>query len=72
MNEAEITQLNAGYQCPPDAGPAWREAFDAGIDMSLIELSLQQSVWERMREHDEALAFAARLRQRAQPIHGKA
>jgi hypothetical protein len=42
-----IEQLNRGYVCPPDAGPAWRAAAVAGIDLSLIELSLAKTPWER-------------------------
>jgi hypothetical protein len=43
-------------------GLAWRAAVAAGLDMSLVELSLQKTPWERLLEHDEALEFADRLR----------
>ena len=62
LDDALIEQLNRGYVCPPDAGPAWREAHRAGHDMSLIELSLALTPWQRMLEHDEVLAFHDELR----------
>jgi hypothetical protein len=43
-------------------GPAWGAAIADGLDMSLVELSLQKTPWERMLEHDEALEFADQLR----------
>lgn len=50
-----IDQLNRGYVCPPDAGPMWRAACDAGVDMSLVEDALQMSPAERLRAHQRAL-----------------
>lgn len=44
-------------------GPAWQAAIDAGLDMSLVELSLSKTPWERMQDHDQALAFAEMLRE---------
>ena len=41
---------------------AWEEAEAEGMDVSLIECNLQKSVWERMLNHDRALAFALELR----------
>lgn len=43
-------------------GPEWRAAVAMGIDMSLVELNLQKTPWERMLAHDEALEFAQELR----------
>lgn len=43
-------------------GPAWRTAVTEGLDMSLVELSLEKTPWERLLEHDEALEFADQLR----------
>ena len=43
-------------------GPAWRASSAAGFDMSLVELSLAKTPWERLLEHDEALEFADELR----------
>jgi hypothetical protein len=50
-----IDLLNRGYACPPDAGPAWRAAHEAGIDMSLIEDALAMSYEERLEDHQMAL-----------------
>jgi hypothetical protein len=50
-----IDQLNRGYVCPPDAGPMWRAACEAGVDMSLIEDALQMSPAERLQAHQRAL-----------------
>jgi hypothetical protein len=50
-----IDRLNRGYICPSDAGPAWREAYEAGIDMGLIENALQMSPQDRLRAHQRAL-----------------
>lgn len=57
--------LNAGYLCPPGAGPAWRQAVTEGVDMSLIERNLARTPWERLHQHDEALRFAQILQQAA-------
>jgi hypothetical protein len=69
MNDADIAQLNAPYQCPPDAGPAWREAFDAGIDMSLIEDTLRLSPMERLRDHQKSLDLVLAI-EAARQTHG--
>jgi hypothetical protein len=55
LDEALIEQLNRGYVCPPDAGPAWRAACDYGFDMSLVEDALKQTPEERLEEHQQAL-----------------
>jgi hypothetical protein len=55
LDEALIEQLNRGYVCPPDAGPAWRAACDYGFDMSLVEDALSQTLEERLEEHQQAL-----------------
>ena len=47
--------LNQGYLCPPDAGPAWRAAHEAGVDMALLEDALRMSPGTRLREHQRAL-----------------
>jgi hypothetical protein len=56
IDEATLAQMNGKYVMPTDAGPAWRAAHAAGIDMSLIEESLQRSPWERLLANDRALA----------------
>jgi hypothetical protein len=54
-DDALIAQLNRGYVCPADAGPAWRAAHEAGVDMSLIDDALQMTPAERLRDHQGAL-----------------
>jgi hypothetical protein len=41
--------------------PEWRAALDAGVDMSLVELSLARTPTERIQDHDRALVFMQRL-----------
>jgi hypothetical protein len=55
LDDALIDQLNRGYVCPPDAGPAWRAACDYGFDMSLVEDTLQSTVEQRLAEHQRSL-----------------
>jgi hypothetical protein len=53
--DALIERLNRGYVCPPDAGPAWRAAWEYGLDMSLLEEALQMTEEERLADHQQAL-----------------
>ncbi len=53
-----VAALNAGYVCPPEAGPAWQKAVAEGMDMSLVERNLVKGPWERLLDHDQALALA--------------
>lgn len=55
MDNALWEQLSRPYECPPDAGPAWRAAFNDGIDMSLIEDTLRLTPAERLRNHQQSL-----------------
>jgi len=55
--EKILEELNRGYVCPTDAGPAWRAAYDAGIDMSLIEHALALTPEQRLAEHQQVLDF---------------
>ena len=55
IDEALIEELNRGYVCPPDAGPAWRAACEYGFDMSLVEDALSKTIEERMEQHQQAL-----------------
>jgi hypothetical protein len=55
LDDALIEQLNRGYICPPDAGPAWRAACEYGFDMSLVEDSLHLTPEQRLEEHQRAL-----------------
>ena len=41
--------------CPPDAGPAWRPACGAGIDMFQLEENLRLPPWERLTKRDQKL-----------------
>jgi len=55
VDEALIEQLNRGYVCPADAGPAWRAACKYGFDMSLVEDALLMAPEQRIEEHQRAL-----------------
>ena len=57
IDAATLAQMNGEYVMPPDAGPNWRAAHAAGIDMSLIEENLKRSPWERLLANDRALAL---------------
>jgi hypothetical protein len=61
IDEATLAQMNGEYVMPPDAGPAWREAFARGIDMSLIEHSLEKSPMERLETHQQFLDFIVEI-----------
>lgn len=37
--------------CPPNAGPAWRAAYEAGCDMEHLEASLKLTPEERLLKH---------------------
>jgi hypothetical protein len=49
--------MNGRYAVPPDAGPAWRAAHEAGLDMSLIEGSLKLTPEQRLAEHQQVIDF---------------
>jgi len=68
LDEATIEQLNRGYVCPPDAGPAWRAACDYGFDMSLVEDALSKTPEERLAELQQALNTLVDLLESA-PLH---
>jgi hypothetical protein len=53
--------MNGAYVMPGDAGPAWRAAYESGIDMSLLEENLSRTPWERLVANDEALALVRAL-----------
>jgi hypothetical protein len=61
-SEALIAELNRGYVCPPDAGPAWRAACEYGFDMSLVEAALKQTPEERLATHQRALDMVLQLK----------
>ena len=53
-------------------GPAWQAAIAEGLDMSLVELSLEKTPWERLLQHDEALEFADKLREAGAKLYEQA
>ena len=57
LDEKLIEELNRGYVCPPDAGPAWRTACEYGFDMSLVEDALSMTPEQRIEQHQTALNF---------------
>ena len=61
IDEETLAQMNGKYVMPPDASPAWRAAYEAGVDMSLIEDNLKLSPWERLLAHDRALGLIRAL-----------
>lgn len=61
IDEETLAQMNGKYVMPPDAGPAWRAAYEAGVDMSLIEDNLKRSPWERLLANDRALGLIRAL-----------
>ena len=69
IDAATLAQMNGEYAMPPDAGPAWRAAHAAGIDMSLIEDSLRLTPEQRLAEHQQVLNFLLEV-QEAGRKHG--
>ncbi len=69
IDEQTLAQMNGEYVMPPDAGPAWRAAHAAGIDMSLIESSLKLTPEQRLAEHQQVLDFLLEV-QAAGHSHG--
>jgi hypothetical protein len=69
FDEETLAQINGKYVCPPDAGPAWRAAMEAGIDMSLIEHSLTLTPEQRLAEHQQVINFLVTV-QEAGSSHG--
>ena len=54
MFEFTKTSVGSGkYVCPPDAGPAWRAAYEAGCDMEHLEANLKLTPEERLLKHDK-------------------
>lgn len=43
------------YVCPPDAGPAWRAAYEAGCDMAELEENLKLNPEQRIEKHQRML-----------------
>lgn len=69
MDDALIEELNRGYVCPPDAGPAWRAACDYGFDMSLVEDAMRMTPEQRVEQHQRALDMVLAVMS-ASPAYG--
>jgi hypothetical protein len=69
IDEATLAQMNGKYLMPPDAGPAWRAAHAAGIDMSLIEDALKMTPEQRLAEHQQVIDFLLEVQEAGQS-HG--
>ena len=69
IDAATLAQMNGEYVMPPDAGPAWRAAHAAGIDMSLIEDALKMTPAQRLAEHQQVIDFLLEV-QAAGQSHG--
>ena len=57
IDERTMAQMNGEYVLPPNAGPAWRAAHEAGLDMSLIEGALRLTPEQRLAEHQQVIDF---------------
>ncbi len=62
IDNATWAEINGEYTVPHDAGPAWRAAHAAGIDMSLIEAFLRLTPEERLAEHQQVINFLDEVR----------
>ena len=63
MTEQEIAEeINRGYVCPPDAGPAWRAAYEAGLDMAALEHALTLTPDERLDQHEQVVNFLLEIK----------
>ncbi len=69
LDEETLAEVNGKYVCPPEAGPAWRAALEAGIDMSLIEETLKLTPEQRLAEHQQVINFLLEV-QEAGNSHG--
>jgi hypothetical protein len=69
IDEVTLAQMNGEYLMPPDAGPAWRAAHAAGIDMSLIEDALKLTPAQRLAEHQQVIDFLLEVQEAGQS-HG--
>ena len=69
IDAATLAQMNGEYVMPPDAGPAGRAPYAAGMDMSLIEDSLKLTPEQRLAEHQQVLDFLLEIQEAGQ-AHG--
>ena len=71
IDEETLAQINGKYVMPADAGPAWRAAYEAGIDMSLIESALRMTPEERLAEHQQVIDFLLGVQEAGSPHAAK-
>ena len=57
IDERTLAEMNGKYSLPPDAGPAWCAAHQAGLDMSLIEDTVKLTPEQRLAEHQQVIDF---------------
>ena len=57
IDEETLAQMNGRYAMPSDAGPAWRAAHVAGLDMSLLEETLKLTPEQRLAQHQQVINF---------------
>lgn len=62
IDERTLAQINGAYVLPSDAGPAWRAASEAGLDMSLVEAALELTPEQRLAEHQQVIDFLLEVR----------
>jgi hypothetical protein len=55
MDPAELTFASLAEEQRLEGGPAWREAIDAGIDVTLLLRNLELSPDERLAQLDAML-----------------
>ena len=66
IDAATLAQMNGEYAMPANAGPAWRAAQAAGIDMSLIEDALKLTPEQRLAEHQQVINFLLEVQETGQ------
>jgi hypothetical protein len=69
IDDRTLAQMNGEYVAPPNAGPAWRSAHEAGLDMSLIEGALKLTPEQRLAEHQQVINFLLEVQAAGRP-HG--
>ncbi len=69
IDPALLAQMNGEYSLPANAGPAWRAAHAAGLDMSLVEHALELTPEQRLAEHQQVIDFLLEV-QNAHSSHG--
>jgi len=57
IDERTLAEMNGEYHLPCDAGPHWRAAHEAGLDMSLLEQMLELTPEQRLAEHQQVIDF---------------